>query len=221
VVRCSDRGYAAQSLGAVATRVEAWRDGTLWAASAPLTPDSTTATLVAPQRVTIAPAATSTLELRFVTRAGAAAAGVRLGLDRADVGVVQPASALLAISVGPEAGLTFPLWTESGVLAEASLEASYVNFPNPFAAGREATTVAYFMPSPGRVTLRVLTPRGDVVRTLLDGTPRSAGEQQADRWDGRNGRGDVVLNGVYVAELEIRFDDGSSRRLRRKLAVVR
>jgi hypothetical protein len=157
----------------------------------------------------------------MVSRGGAVAAGVRIGVDRADVGVVQPASALLAINVGPEAGLAFPLWTESGVLALANLEASYVNFPNPFAAGREATTVTYYMPSPGRVTLRVFTPRGEVVRTLLDGAPRAAGQQQSDRWDGRNGRGDVVLNGVYVAELEIHFDDGGAKRLRRKLAVVR
>jgi hypothetical protein len=31
----------------------------------------------------------------------------------------------------------------------------------------------------------------------------------------------VVVNGVYVAELEIRFDDGRHELLRRKLAVVR
>ncbi len=221
VVRCSDRAYASQPLGTVATRVEAWLDGALWAQSAALTPDSVTATLPAPQRLGIASATMASLELRCVTRIAALAAGVRLGLDRADIGVVQPASAVLAINVAPEPGLAFPLWTESGVLGQATLEASYVNFPNPFAAGREATTVAYYMPEAGRVTLRVLTPRGEVVRTLLDGATRAAGQQQSDRWDGRNGRGDVVINGVYVAELEIRFDDGASKRLRRKLAVVR
>jgi hypothetical protein len=42
-----------------------------------------------------------------------------------------------------------------------------------------------------------------------------------DRWDGRNGAGSIVLNGVYLAELVVQFDDGSSRRLLRKVAVVR
>ena len=221
VVRCADRLFVAQAIGRGAARIEAWHNGTLWAQSAPLTTDSSTATLEAGTRLTIPPGSTATVELRMVTRSGAIVAGVRLGLDRAGVGVVQPASALLAINVGPEAGQIFPMWTASGVLAEASLEASYVNFPNPFAAGREATTVAYFMPSAGRVTLRVLTARGELVTTLLDGTSRGAGLQQADRWDGRNGRGDVVVNGVYVAELDIHLDDGTSKRLRRKLAVVR
>ena len=77
------------------------------------------------------------------------------------------------------------------------------------------------MPGPGRVSLRVLTARGAPVVTLLSGVERSAGQQQGDHWDGRNGRGDVVVNGVYVAELEIHFDDGTHRLLRRKLAVVR
>jgi hypothetical protein len=222
VVRSSDRAYAPQSLGAVATRIEAWRDGVLWAQSAALTPDSVTAFLgAAPQRLTIGAGATEPLELRIVTRTAATAPGVRIGLDRADIGVVQPGSALFAINVGPEPGLAFPLWTQSGVLSAADLQSSYVNFPNPFAAGREATTVAYFMPSPGRVTLRVLTPRGELVATLIDRAARAAGQQQSDRWDGRNGKGGVVLNGVYVAELEIHFDDGTSRLLRRKLAVVR
>jgi len=221
LVRAADRLFAARAVGAAVTQVEAWLNGTPWAQSAPLTPDSTTATLVAAQPLTVAPGTTAALELRIVTRPGAVTPGLRLGLDRADVGVVQPASALLAINVGPEAGLSFPMWTESGVMAEANLETSYVNYPNPFAAGREATTVAYFMPSPGRVTLRVLTARGDLVTTLVDGVARGAGEQQVDRWNGRNGRGDVVTNGVYVAELEVRFDDGTARHLRRKLAVVR
>lgn len=51
--------------------------------------------------------------------------------------------------------------------------------------------------------------------------PRGAGQLQVDGWDGRNGRGDTVVNGVCVAELDIRLDSGESRHLRRKLAVVR
>lgn len=221
VFQAGDRVFAAASIGSVATRLEAWVDGVLWGQSATLTPDSATAFVSAPARLTLGPGATTALELRWITRPGLTTAGVRLGLDRPGVGVVQPASALLAIDVGPEAGLAFPMWTEAGVMSSTDLEASYVNYPNPFAAGREATTVAYYMPAPGRVTLRVMTARGEPVATLLDGVPRSAGQQLGDHWDGRNGRGGVVVNGVYVAELDIRFDDGQQRRLRRKLAVVR
>ena len=47
------------------------------------------------------------------------------------------------------------------------------------------------------------------------------GLHQTQVWDGRNGRGVIVLNGVYVAELEARFEDGTSERVFRKVGVVR
>ncbi|MCB1151119.1 hypothetical protein KDK88_06195, partial [bacterium] len=97
---------------------------------------------------------------------------------------------------------------------------SYSNFPNPFAAGRAATTFVFALPAPGRVSLRVFTPRGEPVRTLLDGEERAAGLHQDVVWDGRNGQGDVVRNGVYVAEIVVRSVDGAVT-LRRNVAVVR
>jgi hypothetical protein len=221
VVRAADRGFSSRSLGAAAVRLEAWVNEALWAQSANLTPDSVTAFLAAPQTLSLAPDEEATVELRLVTRAGSNGMGLRLGVDRADVGVIQPTSALLAVNVRPEPGLAFPLWTEAGEFAEASLAASYANFPNPFAAGREATTIVYYLPAAGRVSLRIFTLRGDPVATLLDGVSRAAGLYQSDLWDGRNGRGSVVFNGVYVAELDVRFADGTGQLLRRKVAVVR
>jgi len=221
VVRASDRDFAALPIGAAATRVQAWLQGTLWAESAPLAPDSATAALVAAVPLDLPIDATATLEIRLLTRSGASVPGVRVGFEAADIGVVQPASALLAIAVRPEPGAGFPMWSEAGSLAGANLTSSYSNYPNPFAAGREATTIEYYLPSPARVSLRILTARGEPVARLLDGAARGAGMQSIDSWDGRNGQGQVVYNGVYVAELEVRFDDGVVRQLRRKVAVVR
>jgi hypothetical protein len=65
------------------------------------------------------------------------------------------------------------------------------------------------------------TTRGDPVRTLLDRMPMPSGLNQATAWDGRNGRGNVVTNGAYIAGLEVVYDDGGRDRLRRKIAVVR
>ena len=118
-------------------------------------------------------------------------------------------------------GQAFPLWSEAGNFGATSLVASYSNFPNPFAAGREATTFVYYLRAPARVSLRLLTPAGAGVATLLDDAPRPAGLHQDDRWDGRNGRGDAVRNGVYVAELTVRYDAGGTDHTFRKVAVVR
>ena len=101
------------------------------------------------------------------------------------------------------------------------LAGSYSNYPNPFAAGRRTTTFAYYLEGAARVTLRILTPRSEAVATLARDAARPAGMNESDVWDGRNGSGDVVRNGVYVAELSVQYENGTRERLLRKVAVVR
>jgi hypothetical protein len=113
------------------------------------------------------------------------------------------------------------MWTAVGNLTGPTLANSYSNFPNPFAAGREETRFAFYLPAGGRVSLDVLTIRGEKVRTVIAGASFPAGLHQGEIWDGRNGRGDVVVNGVYLAEIRVAFDDGSSERFLRKVAVIR
>jgi hypothetical protein len=154
-------------------------------------------------------------------RAGAAISGLRLGFAAADVHVVQPPGQLLQVAVQAADGQTFPFWTEAGNFSSASLEESWSNFPNPFAAGRQRTTFAFYLPQPGQVTLKLWTARGKAVRTLLDATALPAGLHQDRNWDGRNGRGETVTNGVYLAEIVVRYEDGTTARTLRKVAVVR
>lgn len=218
ILRAADGDRVAMPVGATATTVRLHRQGAPWGEAA-LLPGDTLAT-ISGAPLQIAPQSPITLELRFVPRAGAAN-GLRLGFAAADVGVVQPSNPLLQIAVQPPPGQTFPLWTAYGSFTAASFEKSYANFPNPFAAGREPTHFAYYLPASGQVTLRIWTARGERVLTLLDGASRAQGLHQDDAWDGRNGHGDVVANGVYVAEIVVKLAGGESRRLLRKVAVVR
>jgi len=89
------------------------------------------------------------------------------------------------------------------------------------AAGREETRFVFYLPMQGSVTLHLWTARGERVRTLLEAASLPAGLYQDETWDGRNGRGETVVNGVYIAELSVDFADGSHERLLRKVAVVR
>lgn len=72
------------------------------------------------------------------------------------------------------------------------------NYPNPFSRG--ATTIKYALKDPGHTVLKVYNVAGQEVRTLVDG------EQQpnfyAVSWDGRNGWGREVANGVYFYRLK-------------------
>ena len=169
----------------------------------------------------VPPSGSVVVELRTVLRPGATPPTFRVGCDAAGIGVVQPSSALLQVQVQPAPGSTFPMWTEAGSFGGLTLGESYSNYPNPFAGGRQSTTFAFYLRQAGRVTLRIVTPSGDGVATLLDNAARPSGMNQSDLWDGRNGVGRVVRNGVYIAELTVKFDSGSHDRVIRKVAVVR
>lgn len=68
--------------------------------------------------------------------------------------------------------------------------------PNPFAS---RTAVAYALPSPGHVALKVYNLQGQLVRTLLD-EDRVGGYYQA-KWDGLNASGQRLSPGIYFLRL--------------------
>jgi serine protease len=71
------------------------------------------------------------------------------------------------------------------------------NHPNPF---NPSTTISYSLPLAGEVTLRVYNVKGELVKTLVEGT-QPAG-QYAVQWNGRNGEGREVASGIYFCCLE-------------------
>jgi uncharacterized repeat protein (TIGR01451 family) len=220
-VRGADRDFSPVNVGAAVTRMSLYMDGELFAASDTLGTDSTTAWIPFPDDLVLSPEKQRTLELRVSLRPGSQVTSLRLGYEAGDVGVVQPTGSLLPLNVRGTGGQAFPLWTEAGTLSAASLAGSYSNFPNPFHPRREETVFVYFLSADARVTLRLWSTRGEKVITLLDAERRSAGLYQSDRWDGLNGEGHSVVSGVYIAELEVQYADGSAARLVRKVAVVR
>ena len=87
-----------------------------------------------------------------------------------------------------------------------------INYPNPFDPNKEETRIRYRL---GReadnVTIRIYDITGGLV-CELDGDIRSEGSSVFDKyneveWDGRNGRGDTVVNGVYPFEVLVRSGD--------------
>ena len=72
----------------------------------------------------------------------------------------------------------------------------YQNYPNPF---NPSTTISFFLPEQGRVTLTIFDVQGKRVRTLVDET-RDAGRQLV-LWDGRNDAGNTVGSGIYYCRL--------------------
>jgi len=125
------------------------------------------------------------------------------------------------VGVSALAGYSFPMWSEETIILEPVFDNSFTNYPNPFAGGRESTTIAYYLPQDGYVTIKIYTVIGDLVITLLQDSFKSKGMHQEDTWDGKNGVGEIVLNGVYLCQIKVNYITGTSEKKIRKIAVVR
>jgi len=101
-------------------------------------------------------------------------------------GRVNAYNALIATGVGESDPTTL------GRVAHAS-------FPNPF---NPVTTVAYELPRPAHVDLRVYSISGRLVCTLLDSESQQVGSH-AEPWRGRDDSGRRVASGAYFYRLNV------------------
>ncbi len=98
-------------------------------------------------------------------------------------------------------------------IREAKATAAF-NYPNPFNPRRQSTTISFYN-SGTKATVKIYTITGKLVRDLTKDTPQTSGSVEV-QWDGKNGRGKVVRNGVYVAVIT-----AGGTRMMVKIAVVK
>lgn len=116
--------------------------------------------------------------------------------------------------------------------APASVKETFRAFPNPadpFATytnpsgSWQGFRFGWNMPKAGAITIRIYDFAGQLVR-VLGPTTYTAGDyfaQVGTTWDGRNGLGQIVLNGTYFVRAEIRYTDGSFELATDRIAVVK
>ncbi len=214
-LRSTDQSGAVVAIGTVLSELEVYEGGGRIAVAANLSPDSTTAFLDFGE-IAVPVGSPRDLVIRGSLDETTEVEGLRIGFEAGDLVVVST-----GVVVSPEAGKSFPLWTSASSLETASFAESYSNFPNPFRAGRESTTFAYYLDTSAQVSLRVFMLTGEPVVTVLDAAAKSAGMHQEDQWDGRNGSGRTIRNGVYLARILVEYDDGRRETQLRRVAVVR
>ncbi|TMQ70917.1 MAG: hypothetical protein E6K80_07065 [Candidatus Eisenbacteria bacterium] len=97
------------------------------------------------------------------------------------------------------------------------------NYPNPFHPPQQSTIIAYKLADNASVTLRIFTMSGDLVlrKTFDNGGPGGIQGLNEYTWDGKNGKGDVVASGGYIALIEAEAKGATLHVIRRKIAVVR
>ncbi len=102
-------------------------------------------------------------------------------------------------------------------LVPSALTESFFSFPNPFSPLHEQATIVYNLSTAKSAKLKIYTLAGEEVITKDIPAPASITEPVQVLWDGRNGNGQIVLNGVYIAVLAV---DGEAE-IRTKIAVVK
>ncbi|MGH7739866.1 MAG: FlgD immunoglobulin-like domain containing protein, partial [bacterium] len=123
------------------------------------------------------------------------------------------AGAVTFSTIGDSTG--FPMTSNLLVLSNGDLAKTYGNHPNPFHAGSESTQIEFYLSQPSKVSLELYDVMGNRVDSLLKGVVLPEGTQRVS-WDGRNGRGSLVLSGIYFARLDV-----NGTQLLLKIAVVK
>ena len=82
------------------------------------------------------------------------------------------------------------------------------NYPNPFNSG---TVIPFNLAHSDRVELALYNLTGQKVTTLAEGA-REAGAYTV-KWDGRDGRGQVLASGVYLYRLRAEGGQEETRKL--------
>ncbi|MCH7548763.1 MAG: T9SS type A sorting domain-containing protein, partial [Candidatus Krumholzibacteriota bacterium] len=119
------------------------------------------------------------------------------GLRITDSGTGQN---IAVIDDGTGQPLTGQLVSQPLVILSNRFEEYAHNYPNPFRAGSQSTRIAYFLDSSTSVSIKVYTITGELVyeESIPVGDPRTATGARETPWDGRNTKGEVIRNGVYV-----------------------
>ena len=125
-------------------------------------------------------------------------------------------SAALGIAVGDSGTIVREGTASSSPEAEVPPQGSLKAVNNLFNPAKgESVQIRYAIVNSGKVTVRVYTPQGRLVKTLID-EQRTAGSYSDLSWNGSNGIGETVASGIYLVHIE-----GPRFSQTRKIAVVR
>ncbi len=98
---------------------------------------------------------------------------------------------------------------------------SFGNYPNPFGLGKEFTKFVFYLEATADVELRIYTLLGELVWKKVEKGLQKGLYDGKIVWDGRNERGYRVLNGVYLAVLRVKYQNGETKMFKTKVAYIK
>ncbi|MEJ2636278.1 MAG: hypothetical protein P8184_13430, partial [Calditrichia bacterium] len=109
--------------------------------------------------------------------------------------------------------------SELVTVISSAKEKIFSNYPNPFGIEQNYTSFVFWMDGPGSAEIRIYTLLGGLVYSHKKNLPAAGLYDGALRWDGVNNAGNRVLNGVYIAIINIK--DGSNKSYKTKIAYIK
>ena len=110
-----------------------------------------------------------------------------------------------AVTAYDTAGNESPLSDEVSILIEgnenvitADHKKAY-NFPNPFIPEIQNTHIRFHLTKPEEVSITIFDVGGNVIRELIKKIWKNSGDHIEESWDGKDGHGNFVPNGIYYA----------------------
>jgi hypothetical protein len=163
----------------------------------------------------IPPGSADTLLVSADIASAASAGEIRFEIERSNDVVLSVT--LPGGGQGPRVGVAFELDGEdieghflSGPLSimSARFDEYAHNYPNPFRAGTEPTKICYFLKQNANVGIKIYDLGGRLVWSteIGAGEPGGTGAPEGTwhevAWNGRNDRGELVRNGIYLCRIQ-------------------
>ena len=149
----------------------------------------------------IAGGTSATYTIGIDIESGAPDTGFSLAIQNAfDLNVERLDGTLLYINTNTH---QFPFVSDMINVTTMDTKSSFYNFPNPFRAGSQETTIQYYLAGNAKVSFSIYDPISRKVKTILSGEQQQGGQIYKYSWDGRNDIHKVVLNGVYYGVLKV------------------
>ncbi len=172
---------------------------------------------------TIAADLTDTLVLVANFNSSAPSRAFRTALNNLNAWDVDAGSPLaIRDSRGVEISRSQEFTTPSISIIPDNPKNAFGNYPNPFGQNYPFTNIVFYLEADADIDVRIFTLLGELVWEYKE-TGLTAGIYDTHvRWDGRNGNGHVVLNGVYLCTIDIRpVGGGSGQHYITKIAYIK
>ena len=101
------------------------------------------------------------------------------------------------------------------------MEDDFYNYPNPFGRQYPETFFHFQLENTSNVDIRIFTLLGELVWSWQGADLPQGIYDRFATWDGRNDKGKVVLNGVYLCYIDISPQSGGSKRYMTKIAFIK